>query len=214
MLASIKAELASQFENYSYINFVLRYSFFIITLYILTKSLYTLYLSPLSTYPGPTLHALSAVPLTYQRITGSIISHLSSLHSQYGPIVRIGPTELSYIDPSAWKDIYGLKTNTGGQMPKDPAFYDITPESRVSNVATDLSDESHARQRKVFSHAFSERALRKQEGLVARYVNKLVERLNDIARAGEEVDLVRMLNFTTFDIMSDLAFGEPLDLLE
>jgi hypothetical protein len=33
------------------------------------------------------------------------------------------------------------------------------------------------------------------------------------ADAKEPVDLVRVLNHTTFDIMSDLCFGEPLDLL-
>lgn len=102
-------------------------------------------------------------------------------------------------------------------MSKNPAFY-LVAAGNACNIDNDLSDESHARQRKVFSQAFSDRALREQEGLIATYVDKLVAKLDELVSPNEKakgvVDMVKMLNFTTFDIMSDLAFGEPLHLLE
>jgi hypothetical protein len=214
MLDSIYTELFSHFASSGSISLLLNSSVLAVLIYFITTSLYSVYFSPLSIYPGPRIYAISKLPITYHHVNGTIIQQLGYLHAKYGPVVRVGPSELSYIDSAAWKDIYGFKTSTGGQMPKDPAFYDLNPRSEVYNVDSDPSDESHARQRKAFSHAFSDRALREQEGLVAKYVDKLVEKLGMLARGNEGVDLVKMLNFTTFDIMSDLAFGEPLDLLE
>jgi hypothetical protein len=48
-----------------------------------------------------------------------------------------------------------------------------------------------------------------------KYTNQLVTKLKegieeDPAKA---FDMVRMYNFTTFDIMGDLTFGEPLHML-
>jgi cytochrome P450 len=36
----------------------------------------------------------------------------------------------------------------------------------------------------------------------------------DFSENGAKFDMVRMYNFTTFDVMSDLTFGEPLHMLE
>lgn len=33
---------------------------------------------------------------------------IKKLHDEFGPVVRIAPSELSYIDSRAWQDIYGL----------------------------------------------------------------------------------------------------------
>lgn len=52
-----------------------------------------------------------------------------------------------------------------------------------------------------------------QEGLIQGYVGELVE----LIRKGEgkkEMDAVKLFNFATFDIMADLAFGDPLGNLK
>ena len=73
---------------------------------------------------------------------------------------------------------------------------------------------SHARQRRLISHALSDKALHEQQGLLKRYVDLLVARLRSVAATGESTDIVDWFNFTTFDTMADLTFGEPLKLLE
>jgi hypothetical protein len=45
------------------------------------------------------------------------------MHLKYGPVVRIAPDELAYIDSEAWKDIYGQRPGKE-EVPKDPPFYD------------------------------------------------------------------------------------------
>lgn len=71
-------------------------------------------------------------------------------------------------------------------------------------------EEDHARMRRNLSHAFSDKALRSQESLIQEYVNLLVRQLDERAEAKIPIDIMRWYNYTTFDIITDLAFGEPL----
>ena len=41
------------------------------------------------------------------------------LHERYGPIVRVGPERLSYIDSNAWKDIQGHRADGHGSFEKE-----------------------------------------------------------------------------------------------
>lgn len=70
----------------------------------------------------------------------------------------------------------------------------------------------HSRVRRLFSPAFSDRALKQQESLFQQYTDLLMTKL--LAIGGRPVDMTIMFNLTTFDIMAELAFGEPLHLLE
>ena len=66
------------------------------------------------------------------------------------------------------------------------------------------------------AHAFSDSALQQQEPIMTRYFDLLVQRLQErVAGAADAgvVDLVRWYNFTTFDIVGDLSFGESFDAL-
>lgn len=77
-------------------------------------------------------------------------------------------------------------------------------------------DADHKRMRRLFNPAFSERALKQQEPLFMKYVNKLVKSLNDSIQEDpkRKLNMVRWYNFTTFDVMGDLTFGEPLHMLD
>jgi cytochrome P450 len=74
--------------------------------------------------------------------------------------------------------------------------------------------DQHTRVRRLFSPAFSDRALRKQELLFKKHADLMISKLRQACAAGETVDMVRIFNFTTFDTMSDMCFGKTLGLLE
>lgn len=50
--------------------------------------------------------------------------------------------------------------------------------------------------------------MRDQEGIVQGYVDLLISNLREDAKQGREIDLVSTFNLITFDIISDLSFGE------
>jgi len=153
----------------------------------------------------------------YNRATGQIVKWIHALHIQHGPVVRIAPDELSFIEPEAWKDIYGHRAAGKLTFQKDLRFYgqDFFTKPGEPTGIVRADDVNHVRQRRLFSAGFSEKALREQEPLLKKYVDVLIEKLDNASqeKAGK-ANLVDWFNFTTFDIMADLTFAEPLHLLD
>lgn len=106
-----------------------------------------------------------------------------------------------------------MKDAPGKVPPKDWTRYGNTLNRATALVAIQDPAE-HARSRKIFTPGFSARALTQQSPLFIKYADQLVDILRGPAQSGADVDLVRMYNFTTFDIMGDLTFGEPLHMLD
>jgi cytochrome P450 len=74
--------------------------------------------------------------------------------------------------------------------------------------------DDHTRQRRVFAHAFSNSALKAQEPLLIKYADQMVDKMGDMNERDGKINMCDLLNFTTFDIMAELCFGQPLLLLE
>ena len=55
---------------------------------------------------------------------------------------------------------------------------------------------AHARQRKMISHAFSDKALRSQEQLLKGYAGLLIEKLRDVATGDLRTNIVEWCKFT------------------
>lgn len=136
---------------------------------------------------------------------------MRNLHEIYGEVVRIAPDELSYINPKAWKDIYAHRQGKE-EMAKQRKSYLEHPGGDHIILA---NRENHSRFRRTLSHAFSDSSMREQEPLIKRYVDLLIRRLGEISNDGQTpLNIVAWYNFTTFDLIGDLTFGESFDCLE
>ena len=137
---------------------------------------------------------------------------MTRLHDTYGPIVRVGPSEVAFISSQAFRDIYGFRPDrTYKCLPKDPTHYSAPPNG-VHYLVGPVSDGVHARHRRLLNFAFSERALRDQERLITHFVDTLIVRLRErIDTEGNKgkVDMRNWFNYTTFDILGSLMFGDP-----
>ena len=135
------------------------------------------------------------------------------LHDKYGSVVRVSPNELHFNSVQAWEDIYGHRPGHPN-FHKDPVHVgSVEPVVGVSTL-TMSDDANHARQRRALAHSFSQKALVDQEDIIHDYVNMLINHLKRMAANNEDFNMVNWLNFTTFDIIGDLAFGEPFGCLE
>ncbi|KAK0642551.1 Cytochrome P450 monooxygenase rdc4 [Lasiodiplodia hormozganensis] len=197
----------------------------LIVLNIVTSIIYNLYFHPLAKYPGPAYAAATSLSYWAVSITGDLLPWIQRIHAQHpnSPVVRLGPNKLSFITPQAWRDIYGAGSTTaaGKSNPKDRMHY---IEEKYGILAIH-DDERHARVRRIFAPAFSDRALRRQEAMIVGYADMLV---TAIARASsssssskeeeeslaQPVDMCKLWTCATFDIMGKLTFGEPLGMLE
>ncbi|KAK1760281.1 cytochrome P450 [Echria macrotheca] len=189
--------------------------------YSLAVILYNLYLHPLARFPGPLLWR--ATRLTYLRnaVAGTLPRDILRLHRRYGPVVRIAPNELSFGTPEAWRDIYGRK-GEADELPKYDLFYTVrgAPRSIISET-----HHNHAGLRRQLLPQFSDRKMREQEPIIAGYIDLLMARLREHVvdpdrrdpvtggAARRALNMVDWYTWTTFDIIGDLAFGEPFGCL-
>lgn len=167
---------------------------------------YNVYLHPLRKYPGPKLYASSIIPITRQRLRGHALIVVTALHRKYGPVVRLAPNELSYIDTQAWKDVYGHRKPGQLAWRKDPA--QAGPEEAGTPGIFRSEGQDHTQLKKVFNHAFSDKALRDQEGLIRTHCKTLVSVLlkraekqkTNPSAAEATIDMVKFWNFAIFDV--------------
>jgi cytochrome P450 len=100
----------------------------------------------------------------------------------------------------AWKQIHGHERC----FIKDPAFYIRFPDTVEDIVLS--QGASHARQRKIISKAFSEKALKEHEPLLRRWAAKFVEKLGE--RKGQPTNIVMMYNCAC---LAGLGSPQPCD---
>lgn len=185
--------------------------------YFTGRTIYDLFFSPLSHVPGPKLSAISRLPHVRDVLNGTSVDRITKLHKKYGDVVRISPNEVSFISAgTAFPDIYGFRTGKlKGRlnMAKDLVWY-AKPANGVPSILIG-DDEYHSRGRRILSHAFSEKALAEQEPLIQSYADQLVDRLREVtSQTGEAQDMTKWYNWTTFDVIADLIFGEPFGCLQ
>lgn len=180
-------------------------------IFVITFVVYQLFFNSLRAYPGPKLSAATPFPYLTALLKGELNYYIHRLHDQYGDIVRVAPYHLSYCSSKAWKDVYDRRPGYAF-LEKEPTFYMLLPNG-VHSIVT-APHAMHSRMRRLFSHAFSEKSLRDQEPLIKVYIDLLINSLGSITNTGEYTNIVSWFDWTTFDIIGDLTFGESFGCLE
>ena len=150
------------------------------------------------------------MPRYFYENLGTLDFKLRELHEKHGHIVRYGTNHLSMTDSAAFKDLYGYGKNN---LIKDPTVHGLMTKGQTELGIIQAGNVEHAKIRRQLAHAFSERALREQEGIIQGYVNTLITQLGEAADHGEKVDIMHKYMYTTSDITSELAFGTSFDSL-
>ncbi|KAH8881101.1 cytochrome P450 [Thozetella sp. PMI_491] len=177
---------------------------------VLWIPIYNVFFHPLRAYPGPWWLGATRIPWFLIVYGAEAPQQILELHREYGEVVRIAPDELSYVDPQAWKDVAGHRKTAQGENPKDPAFFRGAVKSLVG-----APKDRHTLMRKALASGFSTQAVAQQQPYLMKYIDLLIQQLRAQCDGGRgRVDMVAWLNWTTFDIIGDLTFGEPFQCLE
>lgn len=143
---------------------------------------------------------------------------LSEMHKKH-PVIRIGPSSLSYGDLSAIKDIYGH----GTKCYKD-VFYQTEAGSHF-NIGNVIDKQDHARKRKMLEGAFAMKNVQTWEYKVAENIAHFIEAcdkhctapLPESSRHLDPKDLTldfrAWTNFFTIDAIADITLSEKLGML-
>ncbi|KAK7056360.1 hypothetical protein VNI00_002914 [Paramarasmius palmivorus] len=213
------APLAISLWRHSYFistSFCLAYPSFYVSV-LLSIVVYRLSpLHPLAKYPGPLLARTTKLWAVWKSRDGKLPLCYEYLHARYGPIVRIGPNELSVVEKTLIPHIFGVQG-----MPKGPIWDGrrITPSNSRNQGNYSLIGQRnslrHAQLRKAWNRAFSAEALLDYQDIVVNRARELANQLEAACKRNEgQVDIAKWISYFSFDFMGDLAFGCSFDLLQ
>ncbi|KAH8808644.1 cytochrome P450 monooxygenase-like protein [Xylogone sp. PMI_703] len=166
---------------------------------------YRLLFHPLRRFPGPPLAKITKFYHAYLVLNKNNFEVLQELHDKYGPIVRVGPSEVSILDPEAVQATLGVRSRC-----VKSAWYDMGLPHRSLHTVRDRA--VHDKRRRIWDKGFSAKALRDFEGRQRAHAYVLLNQLSK--RLDSPIDVSQWFNYYSFDVMGDLAFGKSFGMLE
>lgn len=133
---------------------------------------YRLFFNPLNKFPGPFTARLSKFDHVFR--LGKKDGHhlLYNMHQKYGPYVRIGPNDLSVTDPLGVQLVLGPNSKCTKAQ-----WYSV--DVPLISMHTTRDRAAHDRRRRIWSPAFSDKALRGYEPRIQKYNDLLVQRITE-----------------------------------
>ncbi|EOD44572.1 putative cytochrome p450 protein [Neofusicoccum parvum UCRNP2] len=165
---------------------------------------YPAFLSPLAKIPAAHFSAhFSSLWLKYIRYHNIENRTVQALHEKYGPIVRLGPSELSI---NCYDE--GLKTVYGGGFPKTTwyplqfAFYGFT------NMFTTIDSHAHSVRKRMVSNMYSKSSILASPNLRATTTAILHTRLLPLlaSMAVSPIDILPLAHAYTMDSFTAFHF--------
>ncbi|GAQ03172.1 isotrichodermin C-15 hydroxylase [Aspergillus lentulus] len=197
--------------------------------------IYNYFFHPLAQVPGPWTGAIFPFWTMSSLYRRRLNPDLAELHKKYGqilspasrglrqpadmpaghntgPVVRVGPNQLSFASVEAQKMIYNAKpTHTGSDelFGRDGTLQDVLLSMILgaANIGSLSNRAEHKKMRKRLQPGFTSRALFEQESLLRLHMDRL---LNGLAQDAGVVDLTEYFSRFLWDLIGDLSFGEPL----
>ncbi|EQB51421.1 hypothetical protein CGLO_09036 [Colletotrichum gloeosporioides Cg-14] len=180
-------------------------------LYIFFLTTYRLFLSPISSIPGPKLAAVTYWYEIYYDVVlgGQYYRKIGQMHEKYGPIVRINPHEVHFNDPDFIDSIFpgpGRKTNK--------YFFTGRRTGTAESIVATIDHDMHRRRRNAISGFFSTASIRRLEPIIQEHLKKLLARMQDAGKASEVLPMHYVFRAFTSDLITEYAFGDSFHFLE
>ncbi|KAL9107920.1 MAG: hypothetical protein Q9227_007242 [Pyrenula ochraceoflavens] len=137
------------------------------------------------------------------------LDHIA-LHQRYGPIVRIGPNEVSFSSPTVAREV--LQAGKGFHKTD---FYGVFPPPENPDIFTETREAVHAQKKRVASMPYSMKAMQSLTGYVEDTIDLLRRKVNDFAKNPEKpMDLGDWLHYFAFDVLGEVAFSRKFGFLQ
>ena len=170
---------------------------------------------PLARIPGPLTASLSKWWIVKHTRSGDMHREMIRLHALHGPLVRIGPNEISVADPPAFKKIYGycfvfllfeyiaymltFYPGAGSKFRKAP-WYGAVQGHRKFDLFAEQDESIHSAQRRLVSRIYSLDNLKSLEPYVNDTISRFIGKMQELQ--GTHVDMGKWMQLFAFG-MSD-----------
>ncbi|PGH08723.1 hypothetical protein AJ79_05914 [Helicocarpus griseus UAMH5409] len=174
---------------------------------------FPLFRSDLRSIPGPFLAKLTDIYRLLLVRTGSAQEHHLRLHQRYGPLVRLGPNNVSVGSPAAIPILYNTRT----RFPKS-AFYPVmgnVAHGKVVPTIFSTRDEFvHEMMKRPIAQVYAMTNLKTYEPLVESTEAFFFEKLEKLADERRAFDLGTWLHWFATDVIMEITFGKRFGFLE
>jgi cytochrome P450 len=162
----------------------------------------SLFFSPLARIPGPKSFAITRWRLAYEDYRGTRTRKIFELHKRYGPVVRVGPTEVSFNSTSALRAIYGA-----GSGFERTSFYHMFEAYGRKNMFSSVTVKEHGERKKMFAAAYAKSAMLRGDNaaMIENKVRQYLDLVDSDAQAGE---IFSSLHYFSLDTITQFLYGD------
>lgn len=168
-------------------------------LYLLFRSTHD---PELNKIPGPWLYKVTRYRLALDAWRARSVHAILELHKSHGPVVRIGPNEVSFNSLTALRSIYGA-----GSGFERTSFYRMFDAFGRPNLFTFASGKQHRERKKLVSHIYANQTVLGMDfsQLVQRKVAGFLDFLEREPDTASEI--FSSLHYFSFDAISEFVYG-------
>ncbi|KAH7129294.1 benzoate 4-monooxygenase cytochrome p450, partial [Dactylonectria macrodidyma] len=153
---------------------------------------------------APYSRLLWAFPREYR---GTLTLDLPTLHKKLGPLIQIGPGEVSFYSLDVYDRIH--KVHSGYR--KDPRVYGQFVQDGHPALFSITNPREHSNRRRLMGQLFSRSKMPNLESLMLHHVHAFI---NALAEQTEAIDINSACRALEADIISNFSFGKPLDAVD
>ncbi|KAL2218219.1 putative cytochrome P450 monooxygenase [Thermoascus aurantiacus ATCC 26904] len=164
------------------------------------------FISPLSKIPNAHFTSpILPIWIWWKRREGVEVRTIYSLHQKHGPVVRLGPNELSVNSAGGLRTIY-----TGG-FEKHPWYHGVFLNYGTENLVSMLAYKPHSARKRMLSNVYSKSYLQNSPDLQiissAIVLDRLLPLLEGLALTGKPMNVLPLMQAVGMDFMSAYLFG-------
>ncbi|ETN42392.1 uncharacterized protein HMPREF1541_01546 [Cyphellophora europaea CBS 101466] len=159
---------------------------------------------PLHPIPGPAVAKFTRVWLLMLELSGKRALAVHELHQKYGPVVRIGPNEISFSSPEALRQIYGANS----KFAKAPVYDSM---GFKSTFTTRNRDEYRAMKKRILPN-FGPSAIAALEPNVHKHVAGMIKVFDK--KADKPIDIFPWVRLVALCVVGESFAAESFGGLE
>lgn len=176
----------------------------VIFLRLAAVCIYNIFFHPLRHFPGPPLARVSKLWSRIGNFYGRKSERIHEAHLRYGPVVRVGPNEVSFADSRAVRDIY-----TSDNFVKEESFYRAKRIFHENHMMSFRDPEAHRKRRKLLSKGFSQASMLEFEPKISSKIKVTFDQWAERCRTSTRpIDAYAWTHWLSFDIVYHLMFDE------
>ncbi|GKT47591.1 cytochrome P450 monooxygenase sdnE [Colletotrichum spaethianum] len=174
--------------------------------YLVAKYTWRALFCPLASFPGPRIAGITKLYEAYHvLVKNDWLDNLVSLHEKHGPVVRIGPNELHFVDHQ-----FCLEHHKRPDLFKCDNYYGL-----LDKLLGGLANPSkHSKRAAVMRPIFSGQTLARFAPTLDKHLESLHSRLTDAATDVEVVNITHFLWAYTNDVMISYLTEEDYGFLK